>query len=211
MTTTTSQPTDLAAMHRDGAARSGLDDLAGARPKAAGRPLLKIIVIGCVLFSAAAFALGLLVSLFGQEDERRKRFVTVHFFQKGLVKSEFLVSGWDFANADGLYGKGAQSELRVPIRAEEPSDVNLTVDFSYVRRDLAVPAGSRVFQIWANNEPLAEWQLGGALSRTETLRVPRAVAGNKEALTLSMTSTPGTRTKLADGRIVLHSVMVFYD
>lgn len=211
MTTSTSQPADLDAAHRDGAVRSGLDDLAGARRGPTARPLIKMIVIGCVVFSAVAFALGLLVSLFGQEEERQKRFVTVYFFQKGLVKSELLVSGWDFANQDGLYGKGAQSELTVPIRAADKSDVNLTIDFSYIRRNLAVPAGPRVFQIWANNEPLAEWQLGGAISRTETLRVPRAIAGNNEALTLSMTSTPGAKSKLADGRIVLHSVMVFYD
>lgn len=189
----------------------GMSETAGAISPPISERLFKASVTTSILFSLIAFAIGLSIYFLSDSGERHKRFLNVHFFQQGLLKPELLISGWSTTDTNGLGTIGNRSELRVPLKSDVGTDVNLTIDFSYVRSVLSTPTGQRVLRLFTNDSLNAEWTLSGAQSRTVTIKVPRDIAGNKETLKLTLQSIPRDPLKASDGVIYLHSIMVYYD
>lgn len=189
----------------------GLSETDGTLAPSVTERFLRATVAISLLISVSALLLGASVYFFGETAERHKRFLTVHFFQSGLLEPELLGSGWSAPDTDGLNTAGNSSDLRLPLKPGIETNVNLTIDFSYVRADVSKSAGARTLRLLAGNESVAEWRLSGVRSLTETIRIPRDLTASHERLKLTFDSIPRDPGKAADGVIVLHSIMVYYD
>ncbi len=189
----------------------GLSETDGTLAPSVTERFLRATVAIALLLSASALFLGASVYFLGETDERHKRFLTVHFFQSGLLEPELLGSGWSVPDTDGLNTAGMRSDLRLPLKPGVESSVNLTIDFSYVRADVSRSAGARTLRLHAGNKSVAEWHLSGRRSLTETIRIPQSLTSSQESLKLTFDSIPRDPGKAADGVVVLHSIMVYYD
>lgn len=189
----------------------GLSETDGTLVPSVPERFLRATVAISLLISVSALLLGASVYFFGEATERHKRFLTVHFFQSGLLERELLGSGWSAPDTDGLNTMGNRSNLRLPLKPGVETDVNLTIDFSYVRADVSRKAGARRLRLLAGDTQIAEWSLRGVRSLTETIRIPQNLTGSQESLKLTFHSIPSDPGKVADGVVVLHSIMVYYD
>lgn len=189
----------------------GLSETDGTLVPSITERFVRATVAISLLISVSALLLGVSVYFVSETTERHKRFLTVHFFQSGLLKPELLVSGWSAPDTDGLNTAGNRSDLRIPLQPDVESDVNLTIDFSYVRADVSRKAGERKLRLLAADTVIAEWTLHGIQSLTETIKIPQSLTASHDDVKLTFHSIPRDPGKASDGVIVLHSIMVYYD
>lgn len=189
----------------------GLSETDGTPMPSIAERLLRTAVAISLVISVSALLLGVSVYFVSETTEHHKRFLTVHFFQKGLLEPELLVSGWSTPDTDGLNTAANHSHLRLPLKPGVETDVNLTIDFSYVRADVSRRAGERRLRLLADDMFIAEWTLQGIQSLTETIKIPRNLTASQDEVKLTFHSIPHDPGKASDGVIVLHSIMVYYD
>lgn len=189
----------------------GLSETDGTLAPSVPERFLRATVAISLLISVSALLLGASVYFLSEPAERHKRFLTVHFFQSGLLEPELLGSGWSAPDTDGLNTAGTRSDLRLPLKPGVETNVNLTIDFSYVRADVSKSAGARTLRLLAGDTQIAEWSVSGVRSLTETIRVPQDLTASQENLKLTFHSIPRDPGKAADGVVVLHSIMVYFD
>ncbi len=189
----------------------GLSETDGTLAPSVGERFLRATVAVSLVISVAVLLLGASVYLLSETAERHKRFLTVHFFQSGLLEPELLGSGWSAPDADGLNMAGDRSHLTLPLKPGVGTGVNLTIDLSYVRAEVSRQAGARRLWLLAGNKQIAEWSLRGVQPLTDTIRIPQDLTASQESLKLTFHSIPRDSEKASDGIVVLHSIMVYYD